>query len=224
MPTARHESRIAFGAQLRESARILALLYASFLALVAVAWLGARVLDRPLSDVTHDPLAVAKEPFYVGALSNLGVLVWWTAAVACLVAAAVLWRSRRDVAEPLGAAGLLAAVLTADDLFLIHDVILPDKLGVPEPVTYAAYAAAALAFGVGYRAFLRRTRWTVLALVLVFFACSIGIDELVSDAREEQFAGLEDVFKLFGIVTWAAYWVPLALDALAHGAAPRLDD
>jgi hypothetical protein len=224
MPTAHHESRIAVGAQLRASAPLLALLYGATLAVVGVAWLGAETLDRPLSHVTHDPLAVAKEPFYVGALSNFGVLVWWTAAITCLVAAVVLRDSHRGVTAPLGAAGLLAAALTADDLFMVHDVILPDKLGVPEPLTYAVYGAAGLAFAVAFRTFLLNTRWLVLALVVLFFACSIGIDELVSDTREEQLAGVEDVFKLFGIVTWAAYWVPIALDALAGTRRPAVSD
>jgi hypothetical protein len=214
MQTARPEPRTAVVGQLRDSAVLLAGLYGATLGLVAAAWLGAELVDRSFSNVTHDPLAVAKEPFYVGALSNVGVLVWWTAAVACAVTAAVLWRSRRDVAAPLGAAGLLAAALTADDLFMVHDVILPDYLHVPEPVTYAAYVAAATAFAVAYRTFLSRTRWALLALVLLFFACSVVIDWLVSDEREEQLAGVEDVFKLFGIVTWAAYWIPLALGSL----------
>jgi hypothetical protein len=215
MPSGRHDSPVGGTAQLRAAAPVLVLVYGATSVLVLVAAIGTEAVDRPLSDVTRDPATVAKEPVYVGALSNVGVLAWWTAAVACLVAAAVLWRRRNDVAAPLGAAGLLAATLAVDDLFLLHDAILPDELGIPEPIAYVAYAAAALAFTVAYRVFLRRTRWMLLVLVLLFFGCSIAIDLVVSEARQAEFAAVEDIFKLFGIATWTAYWIPLALAALS---------
>jgi hypothetical protein len=204
------------GAQLRQAARVLGLAYAVTLGVVLAAAIGARALDRPLSHVTHDPLAVAKEPFYVGALSNLGVLVWWTVAVACLLAAIVLRHERRDLAQPLAAAGVLSAVLALDDLFMGHDVILPDKLGVPEPVTYAAYAVIGVAFLWIFRAFLRRTPLLLLGVAALFFAASTGIDLGTEGDEEERLAAIEDVLKLFGIVTWGVYWLRLAGGALVR--------
>jgi hypothetical protein len=201
--------------QLRGAVRVLGPVYAATSLLVVVAEIGTTRVDRALSYVTRDPATAANEPAYVGALSNVGVLALWTAAVACLVAAAVLWRRRDDVAAPLGAAGLFAATLAVDDLFLLHEEILPKELGIPERISSVAYATAAVAFAVAYRPFLLRTRWFLLVLVLFFFACSIAVDAIVPQARQEEFASLEDVLKLFGIATWTAYWVPLSLAALS---------
>lgn len=177
---------------------------------LGLAAVAAEHTGRELSFFTRDPLAELHEPIYTGAVSTLGALVWWTGGVAALLAAAVVRRG--EAAHALAAGGLLTLLLAFDDLFVMHEELIPDLVGIPERVVYAAYAAAGLAFVWWHRRFLvPAPRALLLGLAVALFGLSIAFD-VVAPGRH----ALEDGAKLLGIVAWTTLFVVAALEELSR--------
>ena len=197
--------RLAYRRHGLPAARALALPFS----LVAAMLLGIEAVsqarDEPSGLYLKDPAAVAGDPFYVGFASNVGVLGWWTAASASLVAVALLWRDRRADAFPLLAAAALTIVLALDDLFMLHESALP-AVGVPQVTLYVFYALASVFLVVRWRSFLARTEWPLLAVAVFLLGCSVGIDVL-NEARGAEQPLIEDGTKLLAIMAWATYFV-----------------
>ncbi len=177
------------------------------------------VLLRDANATAYDPRFGL--PFYRGALSNLGILLWWSAATVYAFTAALLRRralgtgpGRTFLVYLAGFTGLLAL----DDLFMLHEEVLPVRLGVPEAAVYALYGAAAA----GLLWFVRElldTDFLVLGLAFVFFACSVLIDAGVLllfglSGGASLFA--EDLAKMLGIVLWLVFALRTAKAVLAR--------
>jgi len=192
----------------------------------------------PPATLMRDTVAVLDGRFYDGLASNLGALGWCAAAAVCLFRGAELRANNPGDPDArfLLAAGALTTLLTLDDLFLIHEEVMPVYLRVPERIYLAGYLAAlGLYLAVGWRHILRADA-PILALALGFFALSVAVDQL----RELRiYAGMtdddqtlawiaEDGAKLMGIAAWLVFHVraawgagmPLRL-ATDGGRAPR---
>jgi hypothetical protein len=178
-----------------------ALVLAGLIAFAAVHEVTARELAR-------DPLSVAGEPPYLGALSQFGILAWAAGAAACLIAYLVLRRSGdretdRQTRRFFVAGGALTTVLALDDLFQIHENAsqLPS---LSEPLVLLVYPLLIVGFLVAFWGSppLRLVR-PLLAVSLVFLAVSMALDRL---PEEMLFAYpfWEDGTKLLGIAGWAA--------------------
>lgn len=186
--------------------------------LATIAVLGGVVLlavgyGIPVEMLTIDPTTAARAPFYTGAVSNLGVLAWAAAATVSLFTFVLLraWGSRSHEVRFFLASGALTAWLALDDLFRIHDTVLPRRVGVPKPVVLAAYALLTLLWLVRFRGVIQASPYSILALACGWFGLSVGLDVLV---RDESLLLLEDGAKLFGIVTWLAYFAHTAVGVL----------
>src|SRR5919201_5761988 len=188
----------------RSALRALVVAWAATAALVLLIVLAHYLSGRVYGDFTRDPDAVAVEPFYVGALSLVGLIAWGAAAAAAGLAAAVLWTKppRREVLS-LAFLSLFTLYLGADDAFQFHEFVLPRHLDVPQRAVYLTYFLVAGGYLVLARSVIFRTEWWLLGLALLAFAVSIGFD-IATDAN-----GLpvlcEDGAKLLGIMTWGAY-------------------
>jgi hypothetical protein len=174
----------------------------------------ARAKDRPFAYFSREPAAALDAPAYVGVLSNVGVLLLWGTAVACVLAGALLRRSHPDDRRglPLLVGGVTTGYLALDDFFQLHEELYLGELGIGERRTYAVYSLVALAYVWVFRRFLRESEWPLLALAVVPLVASAAVDTLTKTTW------LEDTLKLFGVGFWAAYWVRAAVHALA----PRL--
>jgi hypothetical protein len=194
----------AVGVVGRSGVRTLALAWAGVAALVLLIVLAHHISSRPYGDFTRDPDAVGGEPFYVGALSLVGLVAWGTAAASAGLAAMVLWTRppRREVLS-LAFLSLFTLYLAADDAFQFHEVVFPGHLGIPQRAVYAAYLLVVGGYLVLARGVILRTEWWLLALALLAFAISIAFD-LATDANGLPILG-EDGAKLLGIMTWCAY-------------------
>jgi hypothetical protein len=190
--------------------------------MVAITALAA-AYDVPVKFLTREPAWALKQEqsfdrFYAAGLaSNVGVLIWWTAVPACLLAWLV--RTPGDRRSPLLAGGLFTAVLAADDLLMVHEVWAPEY-GIPEELVLAVYGAALLAFVLTQRRFLRGMTGALFVASCGWFALSLGIDQLHIDTE----GPFEDGAKLFGIVTWTVLFVRASFLTLADGGsldAPR---
>lgn len=175
-------------------------------ALVAVALVGGAFVGLSPPALLRDPLADVDLPAVTGALSWLGVLTLACTAALC-AGAAFLY----SVVHPGGEAGrflaataAVTAVLCLDDVFQLHEKLLP-HFGVPEPVVYAAYAVAGLAYLVRWHEYLlHRTKVAVLSLSAALLGWSVVADFLATEVTVAS-TMVEDVPKLLGIAVWAAH-------------------
>ena len=96
--------------------------------LISVAIIGAWY-DVPMSGFTRDPAAVHNANPFTGVLSNIGILFWCSAAAVCFFSAAIQVKEARVKIVPfLLFSGLLTAVLLLDDLFMLHETVIPGSL------------------------------------------------------------------------------------------------
>ncbi|QJE74035.1 hypothetical protein HHL28_13875 [Aerophototrophica crusticola] len=164
----------------------------------------------------RDPAGAGGLPPYAGFFSNLGVLAWWAAAVACVLAALVVrWgQNRRDsLADAAAAGGGLSAVLALDDLLLVHEALLPLYVGLDERWALAAYGTGALAYLWRFRAVHLRMETGLMAASIALLAASLVVDLMELDGAKALL--LEDGAKFGGICAWALYHLRLAWTLLA---------
>jgi len=131
---------------------------------IAVAALQNQI---PLTSLFLDPSAISNLPWYVGVLSNLGILAWTVASVSAVGGAWVAHQTgRHSAARFLGYGGAAAAVLLFDDLFRLHSSAFPKLLGVPKVVGVVMVTLPTLVWFVVFIAEIGRTRWLILVAAL----------------------------------------------------------
>lgn len=192
------------------------LLQLPVLVLLVAVVVAAVVADVPMSAFTRDPAAISGINPFNGLLAQLGNILW-SATVAVLFFSGFLLRRRGAANAPVGFCfyfGSLTALLLLDDMFLLHERVLPGALAVPEVLVYAFYGAL-LAIGVWrWQRLLRTGAPLLFGLACGFFALSI-----VVDVFGEGLPGMylvEDGAKLLGIFNWCASLVALAAGALGQ--------
>lgn len=192
---------------------------AAGLLLAAVA-AGAHLSGTPPSRFTRDPAVLLDASPLLGLISHAGVLIW-TATAAITLFTAVLLRGRNEERERwtfLAAAGLLTFWLMLDDLFLFHEWLFPEVLGVRTRIVFAAYILLCGLFLVRFgRLILGRTNYPALALALILLAASVAVDILPE--RWFQWDSLfliEDGAKLLGIAGWFAYFADVSREFLLN--------
>ena len=169
----------------------------------------ARQTTHTVADFTRDVTALADLPFYAGALSTLGLLLWSATAAICFLTHSLL-RSGTDapLAQYIGFGGGLTLLLLLDDAYLLHEEVFPKYLGVPQLLVVVAYPVLGLLFAWTYRYVLARTYYLLFLLSLVAFAVSIGADFVMYRFVPETgvLMLMEDGGKLIGIVGWTVYF------------------
>lgn len=183
--------------------------HAPLVAAMGLLLVVSQVKSIPYSDFTRDAVTALDGAYYVGWLSNLGATLWLAGASIGLFAAVTLpagaWR------RFLLHAGLLTAVLGADDLFLIHDGILPQFLGGSELLAFGAYGGALGLILITHRALLPDTCWPLLVLAVICFGTSLAVDLAVVPVPEHHRHLAEDGAKLLGIASWSSLLVLTAV-------------
>jgi hypothetical protein len=175
-----------------------------FLSLVLVVSLKSGI--EP-SDVTRDFSGVFRLAPYVGFISNLGIFMW-------CIALALTWFAWYFFSE-IGRlhslsvfywySGFLTLVLALDDLFQLHEVIIPEYLGLPEYSIYVVYLISAIIYSIKYYKKLFNQHVSFVFLAYSFFAFSMGFDSLGLKMPFETY--MEDCLKFAGICFWSLYFV-----------------
>jgi hypothetical protein len=161
-------------------------------------------LGIPLTALTGDPASVTNTPIFVGFLSNLGV-IFWSGSAACALVGAALQPRNSDRFWFLLVSGIFSAVLTFDDLLMIHELILTHFFHIPERISYLSYLLlAALYLIIFLREILSDTLYPILVVSLLFFGLSVVITRLVPYSDMVGF--LKDCLKFFGIIYWLVYF------------------
>jgi len=197
--------------QLLRIRRTLLISFAIAFAGIIGVYILSRIFEAPLSELTRDPSAVTDTKFYIGLLSNLGIMIWSATTTICFFGVSLLKYGKRyhQLTNFLLFSGILSLILTLDDAFLIHETVMPSYFHIPEKGVYLGY----LIFSAGYLVyFFRRilsTDYLLLTTALLFLGLSIFIDKAFPFTDIETF--IEDGFKFLGIVFWLAYFSRVAL-------------
>ena len=95
-------------------------------------------------------------------------------------------------------------ILLLDDFLLIHDVVFPQVLNLPEWPVYVFYFVTFPLFVFGHLdAILRQTEYRILGLGIFLMGVSVLIDIHLLPGG----IAVEDSFKLAGMVAYSYYWV-----------------
>jgi hypothetical protein len=182
---------------------------------VGITVLGGAVLlyftagIRP-SLLLNDATAVLRAPFYIAALHNAGVLLWFTAgAIACFTVWVLPGGPQAGGSRPLlWALGLFTIVLAVDDLYLFHDVVGPRYLGVPELAVQLLYVVWGSSLAVHQRrVLLGHPDGSVLFCGVALLGMSLLIDASGVGEGVPGGATTEDGLKWLGILCWLLFCV-----------------
>jgi hypothetical protein len=165
--------------------------------------------------LTADPLAVCRAPIYIGAVSNLGILLWCASASICLFCFALLRNNpdQRKTALFFLFSGLIISILMLDDFFQLHEKIYRDTLGIPEAFVVSVYGVLFLANLVAFRKVILKTDFLLLFLAFGFFGLSLLFDLImVQNIHGKNYREIyEEGPKLLGLISWTAYFIRAAL-------------
>jgi hypothetical protein len=168
----------------------------------------------PVGDLTRDPAAITSYPFYTGFLSNIGILLWSATAALCLFSARLV-TTRRTTSRWgwfLYVSGLLTLLVTWDDLFMLHEEVLPNYLGLPEHLVYGTYISLGLIYLISFRRVILETEYPLLGVALIFLGLSVTLDVYPLPGLDPVL--FEDGAKFIGIVSWLIYFTRVSGAAL----------
>ncbi|MBD2745023.1 hypothetical protein [Coleofasciculus sp. FACHB-1120] len=187
----------------------------------------------PARYLTRDPLAIVVQPFYLGIISNLGILFWCSAAAICFFTFAVLRKDSEQRIPKLFLlfSGLVTSVLLFDDFFLLHEDAFPNYLFIPEKLVYLGYGIMLSLYLIGFRKVILKTEFIPLFLAIGWFALSVLVDSgkipqpssLGGGKVGEVTSLLEDGAKLLGIVSWFVYYTMVCIKQIKDSRVQQIE-
>ena len=191
--------------QLKRYAPVYAVLYLA-LGFFAFAFFGlAGEYGISVAYFTRDPAITLYGHPFVGALSHIGIIFWCAALGICFFTAAVLRKAKLErLPMFFFVSGLFTTWLMLDDLFMFHEYVFPESLGIPQDGILISYVVLMALYLVAYGRLLLNMEYSILLLACGFFAVSM-ITDIAMEQSDIQFL-IEDGAKLFGIVTWLMFF------------------
>ncbi len=176
------------------------------LAGAAITVLVAGLTHNPIWKLAKDPAEVMQFPAYIGLLSNWGVLLWISAAAICLFSAIILKQQNGALATVrfIAISGVLSLILGVDDLYRLHDNILPKLFHARERIFYILYLLILVAYLLYFLP--KILEYDYLLLGAAFFLFGISRRAFFTIPGFDQFMTTGDMLKYFGIVFWAAFF------------------
>lgn len=171
-----------------------------------IIYFTSQWMDIEIEKFTADPITTFDSHPFVGVVSNLGALLWCTAAVVCLFSYLILRNKiRHKSASFLLWSGLLTALLLFDDLFMFHDYLAITHLDIEQTTVYIIYFILAITWFIYFLDEIRSNDFMILLLAGLFLGLSVIGDFILP---QEGIAYMfEDASKFFGIVTWTIYFI-----------------
>ncbi|WP_254174198.1 hypothetical protein [Planktothrix pseudagardhii] len=186
--------------------------YVPFLSILIGAGLQNRI---PVPLLTRDIFAIANLSPFTGFISNLSVFTWGSSGVICIFSFFILSpinNKDKKLKNFIGLSGLISFWFMLDDFFMLHEMLLPYFLKVPEKfIVGAEFALLSLLLIYYKNIILNSTQFQILGTALLLFGLSVFIDILpisvdYTGSKNNQLFLLEDGSKLMGIVTWFFYF------------------
>lgn len=175
----------------------------------------AQMTDNPIWKLAKDPAQVIEFEPYIGMLSNWGALLWMATAVICLFSAIVL----KKYNSPIGPwrfifiSGILSFMLAIDDLFLLHDEVLPRIFDIRESFFYLLYLVLIISYLAFFLRQIQQHDYILFWFAIFLLAFSRRFFMLLPFLKEFKTAG--DMLKYFGIVFWLAFFYRTALQEIS---------
>lgn len=185
----------------------------------------------PPSRLFRDALSVAEravhagEPccsWYMGLLSNLGILLWAATAAVCVFTSLVLYVGLKRTYPALFflCGGALTGWLMLDDLFLMHETwgAINKAWGAYDIYFFGTYALLLLIYLIVFRQFIFEIEPFLLILSLAMFVVAVSVD--LSGKGESALHWLgEDGTKFMGISLWMTFFLRAAWLTIVRNAA-----
>lgn len=194
-------------------------------------FLGAGILSQIIPHLTIPELVgdvadIGEIPFYSGAISQLGLLLWSSATTLCFFTFFAL-RKKNGISKQtlnlLLSSGLLTGYLMLDDTYMLHDEFFPVYLKiVPEQVVLIILGLSMLAFLFFNRNEILQGDYGLILLAYLFFGISIAFDSIPRNLYSniyflEKIEHLiEDGSKFTAIVTWVTYYARYSYQHLSR--------
>jgi hypothetical protein len=183
--------------------------------LPGVIFLGLMVTFSLLNDfhfsfLSRDPVQILEVPPYIGIVSNVGILMWCSAAAIIFYSAKLVSQAGKPKIRKnfLIVSGLITMMLMIDDLFLFHDVVFPVYLHIGENVFFAFYGISVCAMIYFFRELILKTDYILFMLSFGFLGSSAISDSLAAMGFIGKYAmALEDSLKFMGILSWFSYYL-----------------
>lgn len=192
--------------QFRQVTPVLLIAYLISFMMLLAAIAASSYKEIPLDFFTKDPNAITDAPFYLGILSNVGIMLWSGSIVLCFFGAYLI-RNQPQSAETylfLILSGLLSLMLALDDLLQLHEHVFPSYFRISDNAVYLTYTNLFLVYFIRFRKTLLDSEFLVYGLAFFFLGLSTVIDLLPLPIPRDTF--LEDAIKLLGIVSWLVYF------------------
>ncbi|MCT7976820.1 hypothetical protein [Laspinema olomoucense] len=181
----------------------------------------------PIHHLMGDPTKVADLPFYIGMVTQLGILLWCATAAICLFTSLYLKPLNPSLKHQhfLFFGGVITVVLMLDDSFQFHEEVFPNYFGISEKIVYLAYVIMLALYLIKFYKIILNSRYLVfVGLAFACFALSILLDmraiiDLVDMGLiyDRDRALLENGFQLFGIVSWFTYFSLTCKEQIQQG-------
>lgn len=181
-------------------------IYSGLTAFFIIIYFTSQWMDIEIEKFTADPITTFDSHPFVGVVSNLGALIWCTAAVVCLFSYFILKKNvSTKSASFMMWSGLLTTMLLFDDLFMFHDYLAITHLNIEQTTVYIIYFILALTWFFYFFDEIRVIDFPIFLLAGLFLGLSVVGDFILP---QEGIAYMfEDASKFFGIVTWTIYFV-----------------
>lgn len=201
------------------------------MALAFPALVVAGAVAQPWTDpkwLFLDPLTVAEVSgdcchVYYGLISNLGIMLWSATSAVCLFAAFALFgtTATHEPTVSLATAGLLTGWLALDDVFLLHELVIP-TLGFMQNAVLAFYVLLGICYVIASWRVILASNYILFVVAGAFLAASMFVDIAFHSASSELVV-IEDGAKFIGIWCWALFQVTTALRLLNASRSAPLD-
>ncbi len=197
---------------LKYEKRIVVSMYLCLFFLFLFTYIFSRIIGIDIIYFLRDPLATLKAPFYTGFLSNIGIILWALTVGVCFFTCFVV----ESVKELKGLkfiffSGIFSSILLADDLFLLHEVVLPRHFHISQEFLFTGYLLYLILLIAKFNKFIMKTEYIYFVLALFLFFNSLVVDFLRESVRlkgslESLGMLVEDGSKIFGVLSWLIFY------------------
>jgi hypothetical protein len=193
--------------QLKNITPLLIIIFAATLVVLSIVILIGLNNNIQLNYFTKDPVQIMGAPFYLGLFSNIGILFWCGSAVICFYSKTFVPKTKefKSIRLFLLFSGITTLILMLDDLFLLHEEVFPNYIGIPEKGVYVIYINMLILYALLFRERILKSDYLILGLAFFLIGGSTLIKQIPMPIPEDSF--LEDAVKLLGIICWFTYFL-----------------